>query len=200
VGNKTIIEKIMDTFGDFGARRFHMTVNYKAELLKAYFAELVSPYSFHFHREKEFLGTASSLLLLPETISQTFIVSNCDILVKADYADILESHQRNGAMLTVVSSMHHHTIPYGVVRFSEGGKVDGIDEKPEYSFPINTGVYIMEKQCLERIEPGRLFHMTHLIEALLKEEQSVRTYLVNESDYIDIGQWDEYRTAISRMW
>lgn len=199
VGNKTIIEKIMDVFGEYGARRFHLTVNYKAELMKAYFADLESPYSFVFLREKDFLGTASSLLLLPKDISETFIVSNCDILVQADYAELLEFHRKSGAALTIVSSMHHHTIPYGVVRFRDGGKVDAIDEKPEYSMPINTGVYILNKECLNLIEPGKLFHMTHLIDALLSDNQCVLTYPVNEGDYIDIGQWDEYRSAISRM-
>ncbi len=199
VGNKTIIEKIMDAFGEYGASRFHLTINYKAELMKAYFAELESPYSFVFLREKEFLGTASSLLLLPEDISQTFIVSNCDILVQADYADLLEFHRRSGAALTVVSSMHHHTIPYGVVRFRDGGKVEAIDEKPEYSMPINTGVYILDKKCLELIEPGKLFHMTHLIEKLLQNGWGVMTYLINEGRYIDIGQWEEYRNALERM-
>lgn len=199
VGGKTVIEKIFDVFAEYGANHFLLTINYKAELLKAYFAELDSPHKFQFLRETEFLGTASSLLLVTEDISSTFIVSNCDILVQADYADVLEFHRKNGASLTIVSSMHHHTIPYGVVQFSDGGIVSGIDEKPEYSFPINTGVYILDKSCLESIKPGVMFHMTHLINALIEAKKVVVTYLVNESNYIDIGQWEEYKTALNRM-
>lgn len=199
VGNKTILEHIIDGFLEYNVRRYFMTVNYKGEMIRAYFDSIDKEYKTVFVKEEVFCGTAGSLILLPEDISETFIVSNCDILVKANYADVLDFHRSSGAMLTMIASIHHHTIPYGVVRFQNGGEVVAIEEKPEYTVQINTGVYVLNKECLKYIQTEKMFHMTHLIESLLADGKKVVAYPVNEGDYIDIGQWEEYKNALSRI-
>jgi dTDP-glucose pyrophosphorylase len=199
VGEKTIIEKIIDTFYDYGVKQFYLTVNYRAEMMRAYLDSIDKDYNVEYLKEKDFYGTAGALNLLNGDISNNFIVSNCDILVKANYPEIVDYHKNSGAMLTIISSIHHHTIPYGVVRFQSGGGVTAIDEKPEFTFSINTGVYVLDKACLKYIPDGKLFHMTNLIEALIADGQKVVTYPVNEGDYIDIGQWEEYRNAVEKF-
>jgi len=119
--------------------------------------------------------------------------------VKADYAEVLQFHRESQADLTVIASIQHHVIPYGVVEYGEQGVVSGIKEKPEFSFSINTGVYVVNKSCLGLIPHGEVFHMTHMMEALIAKGGKVVTYLVNEKDYIDIGQWEEYYKALDRM-
>ena len=198
VGDKTILEHVMENFAKFGACDFYFTVNYRGEMIKAYFDSIENEYSIKYVWEKEFSGTAGSLSLV-EPLDRTFIVSNCDIIVKANYEDIYNFHKESKAVLTVVSSIQHHTVPYGVIDYTDGGVVSGIREKPEFSFPINTGVYILEPEALEYIPSNQMFHMTHLMEALIADEKKVVTYIVNEKDYIDIGQWEEYRKALSLM-
>lgn len=196
IGEKTILELIMDEFLSYGINQFYFTINYKGEMIKAYFDCIDTHYKITYLQEANFYGTAGSLTLLPRGFSSTFIVSNCDIIVKADFADILDFHKKSGACLTIISSLQHHTIPYGVVEFENGGVVTAIKEKPEYSFTINTGVYILEPECLALIPKNELFHMTHLIEKLMGLGKKVCTYPINESEYIDVGQWEEYRSAI----
>lgn len=198
IGEKTILELLIDNFTVFGIDKFYFTVNYRGEMIKAYFDSIQHEYSIEYVWEKEFNGTAGSLSLI-DSIDGPFIVSNCDIIVRANYSDIYKFHKESGATLTVVSSIQHHTIPYGVIEYSEGGVVDGIIEKPEYSFPINTGIYILEKQALDFIPKNEFFHMTHLIQSLISNGKKVVTYFVNEKDYIDIGQWEEYRSAVSQL-
>ncbi len=198
IGEKTILELLIDNFSDFGARDFYFTVNYRGEMIKAFFDSIEKQYSIQYIWEKEFAGTAGSLSLI-ESMDSTFLVSNCDIIVKANYEDIYNFHKESEAALTVVSSIQHHTVPYGVIDYADGGVVTGIREKPEFSFPINTGVYILEPEALNYIPPNKVFHMTHLMEALIADGKKVVTYIVNEKDYIDIGQWEEYRKAISLM-
>ena len=198
IGDKTILELLMENFADYGARDFYFTVNYRGEMIKAYFDSIEKQYSIQYIWEKQFAGTAGSLSLV-DSMDRTFLVSNCDIIVKANYEDIYKFHKDNDSLLTVVSSIQHHTVPYGVIDYSDGGVVTAIREKPEFSFPINTGVYLLEPEVLAYIPVNKVFHMTHLMEALIADGKKVLTYLVNEKDYIDIGQWEEYRKALSIM-
>jgi len=198
IGNKTMIEYIIDEYRKYSVEDFYLTINYKGNLIEAYFNGIEKNYNITFLKEKDFLGTASSLKLL-SSVPETFIVSNCDIIVKANYSDVLKFHKESKSLLTIISSIQHQKIPYGVVEFEDGGKVCNIKEKPEYSIPINTGVYILERKAWDYIPADQFFHMTHLIEKLIEDNQIVMTYPVNESDYIDVGQWDEYKNAISRF-
>jgi len=198
IGEKTIVELIMEEFARYGASKYFLTINYKGEMIRAYFQGFEHGYEIQYVWEKEYLGTAGSIKLVPG-LDETFIVSNCDILVKADFEEVAAFHSRCGAALTIVSSIQHHKVPYGVVDFTKGGKVVGIKEKPEYSYPVNTGVYFLDKRCLGYIPERRPFNMTDLIESLIKAGEEVFTFPVNEKDYIDIGQWEEYRSAVRAL-
>jgi len=199
IGEKTIMEIIIDEFRVFGIDDFYITINYRGEMIQAYFNCIEKDYKVNYLKETDFLGTAGCLKYLPDDFAGTFIVSNCDIIVKADYSDVLSYHKKSGAFLTVLSSIQHYTIPYGVIKFEHEGIVTGLEEKPEYSFCVNTGVYILEHECLKYIPEGEVFHMTHLMEALIKDGKKVITYPVNENEYSDIGQWEEYRKVINDM-
>jgi len=198
IGDKTIIELIMDEFARYGVRDFRLTLNYKGEMIRAYFQGSEREYNISYAWEKDFLGTAGSIRLVTN-LGDTFIVSNCDILVKADFGEVISFHKQNKAALTIISSIQHHKVPYGVVDFGQGGRVNGIREKPEFTFPINTGVYVLDKLCLDFIPEGVSFNMTDLIDALLCSGKAVYTFPINEGDYLDIGQWEEYRRVVSSL-
>jgi len=199
IGDKSILELIVDNFKPFGIKDFYFSINYRGEMIRAYFDGLEKDYSITYIKEEKYLGTAGSLIYLKDMAPKTFIVSNCDIIVKANFAGVVEFHRKSESLLTIISSMQHHQIPYGVVDFKAGGEVTGIREKPEFTFPINTGVYILEKECIDYIPSGEVFHMTHLIEALMADGKKVSTYPINENEYIDVGQWDEYRKAVTLL-
>jgi dTDP-glucose pyrophosphorylase len=199
VGEKPIVEIIMDRFHDDGVTDFYLTVNYKGEMIKSYFDNTPVEYSIHYIWEEEFLGTAGSLKLLPETIANQFIVSNCDIIVDATYGDLVKYHNKSKHMLTVVGSIQHYKIPYGILECKKGGKLKTINEKPEYDMIVNTGLYVVNSACLKYIPDGREFHMTDLINLLLSKKMSVGMYPVSENAYMDIGQWEEYRKSLEKI-
>ena len=86
------------------------------------------------------------------------------------------------------------------MEFKSGGEVTGIKEKPEYSFPINTGFYVISKKCLPLIPPGKMFHMTDLIAEIIHKQGKVFMYPVNEKEYVDIGQWEEYQKVMDTFY
>ena len=198
VGDKTMVEYIIDEYRNYSIDKFYLTINYKKNMIKAYFETIEKNYDIKYIEENDYYGTAGSLKLI-DVVPETCIVSNCDISVKADYNDVLEFHNNNNSVLTILSSIQHYVIPYGVVEFNNGGKVTKIIEKPEHSMPINTGVYVLNKEVFDYIPEKKYFHMTHLIETLITEGKKVMTYLVNENDYIDIGQWKEYRNSVQKL-
>jgi dTDP-glucose pyrophosphorylase len=199
IGEKTVLELIIEGFREFGIRDYYLTLNHKGEMIQAYFNSIEKDYNIHFITEKAYLGTAGSLKLVKDSVGDTFIVSNCDIIVRADYAEVVEFHRDNKAELTILSSIQRYCIPYGVVQFRQGGEVTQLIEKPEYTFTINTGVYILNRECLNLIPRDTFYNMTDLIETLISQDRKVLTYPVNESDYIDIGQWKEYREAVRKL-
>ncbi|MBF0547080.1 MAG: CBS domain-containing protein [Candidatus Riflebacteria bacterium] len=199
VGEKPVVEIIIEEFRKYQVNDFFMTLNYKGDMIVSYFNSVEKEYNLKFVWEKEFLGTAGSLKLLSHDLRGDFIVSNCDIIVKANFEDVIKFHKSNGSALTIISSMQSYKIPYGVIRFKKGGKVQGIQEKPEYTFTINTGVYVLNKRILKYIPSDTPFDMPNLIDVLLEKNEKILMYPINEGAYIDIGQWDEFQKAAKKL-
>lgn len=199
VGEMTIIERIIGNFRQSGVKKFFVILNYQGALIETFLNNLPDPPDITYIREKDFLGTAGGLKMLEKRIQGNFIVSNCDVLVKADYGNLLKAHTQNEVNLTILSAIQHHRIPYGVIKFEKGGEVTQIEEKPEQTITINTGIYLLNEKALKFIPRNTSFHMTDLIKVLLKNKQKVFTYPVNENDYIDIGQWDVYKDAVEKL-
>lgn len=198
IGEKPILEIIMDKFSQFGISDFHLSVNYKGEMIKAYLDYAGLPYNFEYIWEKNFLGTAGSLKYLPKNFPSPFIVSNCDIILDADYSDLVKFHKENKNDITVVGSVQHHKIPYGVIE-AENGCIKTITEKPEWDLTVNTGVYVMQRNILDCFPRGSVFDTTDLIERLIQLKKRIGLYPVSENSYIDIGQWEKYREAVQNF-
>ena len=193
IGEQTMLEDIMDRFVECGCHDFYISVNYKAETIKRYMSSLDKPqYHITYFQEDKPLGTAGSLHLLKDKIKDTFFVSNCDIIIDEDYGEILKYHRENHNEVTVVAAIKNMSIPYGTLETKEEGLLSDIKEKPEYTFKINTGMYILEPSLIVEIPQDEFYHITFLIEKLTKEGRRVGVYPINEGSWIDVGNWDEY--------
>jgi dTDP-glucose pyrophosphorylase len=193
IHEKPIIEHIIERFTEIGCSDFHLTVNYKGKILKAYFEELDPEYNVTFVDEKDPLGTAGSLKYLNGKFDKAFFVTNCDIIVKADYVTIYEFHKKNNYDITLVASTKEYVIPYGTCELDDSGHLSHINEKPKYDFLINTGLYILNPGILNLIPENKFYHITHLIEDAKKQNKKVGVFPMSEDSWIDIGQWAEYK-------
>ena len=191
IGDKTITEHIIDGFKEYGCATYYMIINYKKNLIKAYFQEKENNYQIKFVDEHEFLGTGGGLKLLQDKIDSTFFLTNCDVLIRTNYKDILDYHQNNRNMLTIVSVKKTLQIPYGTIHIEKNNNVTELEEKPELSFLTNTGVYIIEPQIFKVIPQNTLIHITEIIQSCIKKEMKIGTFVVNEDDWLDMGQMDE---------
>jgi len=199
IHDKPIIEHIIENFTKMGCQEFYITVNYKAGILKAYFEELQPGYKVSFVDENEPLGTAGSLQYLNGKFENPFIVTNCDIIIKADYTSIYNFHVKGSYDITVVASTKEYIIPYGTCELNGDGHLSHINEKPKYDFLINTGLYIINPEILKFIPENQFFHITHLIEKVKKEGKRIGVFPIDDDAWIDIGQWAEYKKAVNRL-
>lgn len=199
IGEQTMMEDIMDRFVECGCHDFYVSVNYKADIIKRYMDNLAKPqYHITYFQEDKPLGTAGSLHLLKDQIKDTFFVSNCDIIIDEDYGEILKYHRENHNEITVVAAIKNMAIPYGTLETKEEGLLSDIREKPEYTFKINTGMYILEPQLIKEIPEDEFYHITFLIEKLIKRGRRVGVYPINEGSWTDVGNWDEYLKIVKK--
>jgi len=196
VSGKPVIDHIIDRFRAYGASKFYLTIHHMSKILRAYFEEKSPDYSIGFAQEDEPRGTAGSLKLLKDKLNKPFFVSNCDIIIEADYADIFRFHTKNGYDITLVASAKQFNIPYGICELNDNGSLERILEKPEYNFLVNTGLYVLNPNVIELIPDNGLFHITHLIDKIKKNKGTIGVYPVSEKAWIDVGQWAEYRNAL----
>jgi len=192
IGDKTIVEEIFERFNNHGCNEFYVSVNYKADLIEYYLRGQNLPYHLTFFKEEKPMGTAGSLSLLKRKVNQTFFVSNCDILIDQDYSEILDYHRENNNEITIVAALKHYPIPYGTIETGDNGRLMELSEKPELTFKINSGMYILEPHLLDQIPENTFFHITQLIENVKKRNGKIGVFPVSDKSWRDIGSLEEF--------
>lgn len=198
IGEKTILEEIMDRFENIGCKKFYLSVNYKYDMIEFYLDQLEHKYNISFFKEDKPLGTIGSVSLLRGKITTPFFVSNCDIIIDQDFRDVYDYHCKNKNDITIVSAIKSFKIPYGVIDTAENGIMTGLTEKPELTYMINTGVYILQPELINDIPENEFYHITHLIDKVIKRGGKVGCFPVSENSWIDMGEWNEYLKLIKK--
>ena len=196
VGDKTILEEIMGQFQAIGCRKFYMSVNYKSDMIRYYLDHLDHKYDIELFEENKPLGTIGSVALLKGRIDTPFFVSNCDIVIDQDMRDVYDYHRENHNDVTIVTAVKSVSIPYGVIETGENGLMTAMKEKPELTYMINTGVYILNPECIDEIPKGECFHITQLMEKIKDCGGRVGCFPVSEHAWKDMGEWPEYLKMI----
>lgn len=199
IGDTPIVERIIDRFFKFGCSKFYMTVNYRKNMIKSYFNELKREYTIRYIEEEYPLGTGGSLYLLKDKLKETFFISNCDILIDANYSNILNYHKVNNNKITMITSLKNYTVPYGVIELDYSGLIKSTVEKPEYNFLVNTGMYVVEPELIDMVPENQFFNITELIDICIKNDIKVGTYPVTENSWLDMGQFNEMGIMMEKL-
>lgn len=191
VGDIPIIEHIMKEYQSYSCDEFHIIVNYKKELMKAYFADNDNNYNITWYDEKEPLGTGGGLSFLRGKFKDTFFFANCDALLTANYESMIKFHKENNNIITMICAYKNINIPYGIVEMGINGAIKKMKEKPIMSFLTNTGIYIVEPEIIDDIEDGVSIGFPDIIEIERKKGKKVAVFPVSENDWMDMGQLPE---------
>lgn len=199
VGEYPIVEHIIHRFFSYGCSQYYMIVNYKRNMIKAYFDDIDKEYQLEFVTEEKPLGTGGGISLLKGKIKDTFILTNCDILIDDDLTKAYKQHKESGNMITMVCSLKNFTIPYGVVNIGEDGMIQSMQEKPHMSFFTNTGCYFVEPEVIEHLEYDKPADFPTVIEKYMEEGKRIGVYPIGEEAWLDMGQLDELDKMKTRL-
>jgi len=194
VGSRPILETIVRSFSEQGFRRFYLAVNYKAEQIEAHFGD-GSRFGIevHYLREQQRMGTAGALSLLPAGLEHPIVVTNADLLTKADYAAMIENHLATGADATMGVRKYEMQVPFGVVQ-EKDGRIASIYEKPVHQFMVSAGMYVLSPSVLKLVPRDQFFDMPTLFENITEQGLYARSHHV-DGYWLDIGQPSDFERA-----
>ena len=199
VGELPIVEHIIQRFRHYGCTDFKLIVNYKKNMIKSYLNDLEKDYQVTYVDEDRPLGTGGGLSLLKEKVEGPFFLTNCDVLVDADFGDIYKYHRNQNNLVTMVCAVKHFTIPYGVIELGQEGEISRITEKPEMNFLTNTGIYVVDDAVLDCIRDDEPIGFPDVIDACRKAGEKIGVYPVSENSWMDMGQLEELEKMRRRL-
>jgi len=198
VGNKPLLQTILESFVALDFHRFYISVNYRADMIKSHFGDGSRWDSeIRYLEEDRKLGTAGALGLIPERPAEPMIVMNGDVLTKVNFRTLLDFHAEHSADATMCVREYDFQVPYGVVRL-DGHTVVGIEEKPVQSFFVNAGIYALEPGMLDLIRPGEALDMTDMFQRVIDTSRGAAVFPIREY-WIDVGRLDDFKRANSEF-
>jgi len=194
VGDKPILEILIEQFIENGFSNFYISVNYLKEQIMKYFGNGKKwNIDIKYLIEKEPLGTAGAISLLPKETKKPFIVINGDILTKFNMRQMIDFHHKNKSQMTICAREYEVKIPFGVIE-TKGVELKQIIEKPSYKHYINAGVYAFNHDVLKIIPSNKPLDMPELIEKLQSLNKKITICPIHEY-WIDIGRHETLNKA-----
>lgn len=196
VGNKPILQTIVEKFAEYGFVNIVMCVNYKSHIIQDYFGDgSAFGVNIEYVLEEQRMGTAGALSLLRSAPKEPFFVMNGDLLTNINFEHLLDYHTAQNAMATMCVREYDFQVPYGVVNL-EGNRILSIQEKPVHKFFVSAGIYMLSPETLAMIPQDQFYDMPTLFEALIQESKKTVSFPIREY-WLDIGRMEEYERANS---
>jgi dTDP-glucose pyrophosphorylase len=194
IKNKPILFYIIQNFYNQGFKDFKLILNHKSNQIIRYVNKMNFNSTFDFFLEKKPLGTCGGLRLIEKKkLSENIILINCDIISGIDFVSLLSFHKNNAADITVVTSRKKIKLKYGSIE-SIGFNMISMDEKPEFEFMVNAGIYIINKSCIDFINRNKKLDMPDLLKVLKKQKRKIKIYPTNEY-WFDIGSKEDLKSC-----
>lgn len=194
LGGMPIMEIVIRQLAAQGFRRVTLAVGYLSELIQAYFGDGSRwGVSIDYSQEKDPLGTAGSLSLIPG-LTDTFMVMNADILTDLNYRDLVSHHRAQKCWATIGAYERQVKIDLGVIIKDGDGRIKDYLEKPTSSYLVSMGVYVFEPQVLDFINGPTYLDFPDLMKRLLGAEKPVSYYSFS-GYWLDIGRHEDYYQA-----
>ena len=194
VGNKPILQTIVEKFSDYGYINIVMCVNYKSHIIQDYFGDGSEfGVNIEYILEDQRMGTAGALSLLKEKPTESFFVMNGDLLTNLDFEKMLDFHEVYDAKATMCIREYDIEVPYGVVNVANEN-ITSIEEKPIHNFFVNAGIYILDPDCIDLIPRDEFYDMPSLFEKMILNNEKTISFPLQEY-WLDIGRIADYERA-----
>jgi dTDP-glucose pyrophosphorylase len=187
VGDKPMLQHIIERARDEGFCQFLLSVNYLAQVIEDYFGDgSALGVTIGYIHEESPLGTAGSLSLISKLVDEPFVVTNGDVITDIRYSDLLEFHKRQESIATMAVRLHEWQHPFGIVQM-DGLNIVGFEEKPVARSHINAGIYALSPAALQELNHGEFCDMPTLFERLQAKPHKTIAYPMHEP-WLDVGR------------
>ena len=195
VGNKPILETILEQLVDEGFVQFFLSVHYRSDQIEAYFGDGTKwGAQITYLREEEPLGTAGAIGLLDRAkINKPLIVMNGDLLTRLNFGRLADYHDDHTGSATICVREYDFQIPFGVVH-GENDQLTEIIEKPVHTVFVNAGIYILNPELLSLCAAEKPLDMPDLLTRAVADGEEIRMFPIHEH-WLDIGRMEEYELA-----
>lgn len=194
VGNKPILQTIVEKFAEYGYTNIVMCVNYKSHVIQDYFGNgSMFGVNIEYVLEEQRMGTAGALGILKERPTEPFFVMNGDLLTNVNFEHLHNYHIANNSVGTMCVREYDFQVPYGVVNI-ENSRILSIEEKPVHKFFVSAGIYMLSPDILEHIPQNEFYDMPTLFEKLIYEKKNIISFPLREY-WLDIGRMEEFEKA-----
>jgi dTDP-glucose pyrophosphorylase len=190
IGEKPILEIILEQFKKYHFYDFYISVNYKAEKIIDYFKGGKDfDVNIKYIRETNKLGTVGCLSLIKKEIKEPIVLMNGDVICNIDFDKLLDFHKKNNFLVTVGATKYSINIPYGVL-VEENSVLKIIEEKPTKSYLVSGGIYVINPEVLKLIPNNEYYDMPMLIDKIINTDK-VGVFNI-ENGWIDIGKIEDF--------
>lgn len=194
VGNKPILETIIENFYKYGYTDIILSVSYKSHMIEEYFGNGTAfGVNIEYIHEAKRMGTCGALSLMRDSLTEPFFVMNGDLLTNVNFEHMHDYHLSHDAVATMAVREYDFQVPYGVVNVQDG-KILSIEEKPTHKFFVSAGIYMLSPLAMKHIPDNEFFDMPTLFERLIKVESNAISFPIREY-WLDIGKMSDYERA-----
>ncbi len=195
VGDRPILEIILDNLKVQGFRRLLIAINYLGDKIRDYFGDGGQwGLEIEYLMEKSRLGTAGPLSLLKDELELPIVVMNGDLLTRVDIRQLLDFHIEAGAAATMCVRSHVQEVPFGVVELDNHHHIASITEKPTQRHLVNAGIYVLEPDVVASVPKDRSVDMPEIFVNLIGQKSRVAAFPIREY-WLDIGRIEDLRRA-----
>lgn len=194
INGRPLLDILIERLVSYGASQIYITTHYLPEKIRSHFGDGSSVgIPIKYIHEETPLGTGGALARIDSPDANVLVV-NGDILTELDFGMFHAEHIRNKAAMTIGAKQYTFQVPFGVLD-EKNGRVTAIEEKPNFGFLVNSGMYFVSKEAFNYLPADKeVFTMPEFAEKLISNNQYVNCFPIYES-WLDVGRPDDYATA-----
>src|SRR3989338_282231 len=170
VCGKPILQILIECLRNYGFKKIIIVTGYLGHVIEDYFKDGKDfKINIHYIREPQRLGTAGALGILPKELKPTrpFLVVNGDLMTNLNFRMFRDFHINGNYTFTLCGRPHKVEIPFGYP-YVEGDLVTRFQEKPLFTYLVNSGIYSLSPELLNYVPVNKFFNMTELIDLCIK--------------------------------
>ena len=196
IGNSTILERTIKCLTKCGFGEIFISINYRSQSFEKWMGD-GEKYGAKIRliKEKKKLGTAGSLYLMRDFLTDDFCMLNGDLIIQIDLDEMYWFHKQKNADITIGIKEHRLTIPYAIINKNKDGILYDIEEKPTYKYFINSGIYILNPLIFDIMFHEKHIDMPELIGNVKRAGGDIFVYDIGNR-WLDMGQFSDYEKAV----